>query len=120
MSLSPYAERSETLSAVYRTLEELARAIDGPYFLRECDGTMSFPGRGVYFFFSLGTDFDGPPSQWRLTRIGTVGVASGSQSTLWNRLRQHRGNVSGKYAQHGGNHRGSISEFQQFDFYKSK
>jgi len=45
--------------------------------------------------------------RWRLSRIGTVGVSADSSNTLWNRLRQHHGNVRGKYAG-GGNHRGSI------------
>jgi len=101
-------ERPEYLVQLYDCLGRLNNRIDGPYYLSECDGTMEFPNRGLYFFFSpwsvLETD---PAHQWFLTRIGTVGVARGSTNTLWNRLRQHRGNQSGIYAG-GGNHRGSI------------
>ena len=39
----------------------------------------------------------------RVVRVGTHALKSGSKSTLWQRLSQHRGTASG-----GGNHRGSI------------
>lgn len=61
-----------------------------------------FPGRGVYFFFD--------PNEWRsdgsqrVVRVGTHALTSGSQSSLWGRLGQHRGTRNPK----GGNHRGSI------------
>jgi hypothetical protein len=82
--------------------------IKGPYYLGDVNGRLEWPDRGVYFFFSLVSDLRADqPENWRLSRIGTVGVSAGSPNTLWNRLRQHRGNVRGKYAG-GGNHRGSI------------
>lgn len=62
---------------------------------------------GVYFFFEPGemrtTSGTGP----RVVRVGTHALKSGSKSTLWKRLRQHRGTLSGNYPG-GGNHRGSI------------
>ncbi len=71
-------------------------------------GRLDWPDRGVYFFFSPASDLRATTAvDWQLSRIGTVGVSTGSSNTLWNRLRQHRGNVQGKYAG-GGNHRGSI------------
>ena len=43
----------------------------------------------------------------RLTRIGTHAVSTGSKTSLWNRLRNHRGATRGTY-EGGGNHRGSV------------
>lgn len=43
----------------------------------------------------------------RLVRVGTHALKQGSQTTLWDRLRTHRGTLDGKRAG-GGNHRGSI------------
>ena len=89
-------------------LADLRDQIGGPYYLGDVNGRLEWPDRGVYFFFSPASDLRQMPStKWRLSRIGTVGVSTGSSNTLWNRLRQHRGNVRGKYAG-GGNHRGSI------------
>ena len=39
----------------------------------------------------------------RVVRVGTHGLKKGSTSTLWGRLRAHRGTSTG-----GGNHRGSV------------
>jgi len=71
-----------------------------------CDGYMDWPDRGVYFFFATDerqTDTD----QLRLTRVGTHAVSRGSGTSLWTRLRTHRGALSGTY-EGGGNHRGSV------------
>lgn len=96
------------LAQLYESLDDLCEEINGPYKLENCNGHMDWPDRGIYFFFSHDSDLEAdPPSEWHLTRIGTVGVAAGSSNTLWNRLRQHRGNTRGDYAG-GGNHRGSI------------
>lgn len=43
----------------------------------------------------------------RVVRIGTHGLKARSRSTLWGRLRTHRGTLSGVRAG-GGNHRGSV------------
>jgi hypothetical protein len=60
----------------------------------------------VYFFFEDGENrVDGRTP--RVVRIGTHALNARSQSTLWRRLRQHRGTLAGRYAG-GGNHRGSI------------
>jgi hypothetical protein len=59
--------------------------------------------RGVYFFFEHGEERMTSPFENRVTRIGTHGVSSGSRSSLWTRLRTHRGARDGT-----GNHRSSI------------
>jgi len=74
--------------------------------LGDCDGYMDWPDRGVYFVFAADehrTDGDGR----RLTRVGTHAVSRGSATTLWDRLRTHRGAFRGTY-EGGGNHRGSV------------
>ena len=69
-------------------------------------GADPWPIRGVYFFFESGearATHPGGLSEPRVVRVGTHAVSSNSKSTLWGRLRTHRGSRHG-----GGNHRGSI------------
>jgi len=88
------------LQRFYDLMAHLAER-NGTRRLFECHGRMDWPTRGVYFFFENGeTRPDGTP---RVVRVGTHAVSEGSRTTLWNRLSQHRGTMSG-----GGNHRGSI------------
>lgn len=102
------SDRPPHLTALYHVLAELKDRSGGPWTLGAVDGHHDWPPRGIYFFFTPDSNLeDDPPSQWTLSRIGTVGVARGSRNTLWSRLRQHRGNTRGEYAG-GGNHRGSI------------
>lgn len=98
--------RGEDLDQFYQLLDQLEEDVGGKQRLADCDGYMDWPGRGVYFFFANGerrTDGDA----LRVTRIGTHAVSEGSGTTLWNRLRNHRGALSGTYGG-GGNHRGSV------------
>ena len=72
--------------------------------LSSCTGRMTWPQRGVYFFFESGEERSDSGTGFRVVRVGTHALTSGSSTTLWNRLSQHRGSVrSGR-----GNHRGSI------------
>jgi hypothetical protein len=73
--------------------------------LVECDGSLNWPGRGVYFFFEHGETRTNNSTS-RVVRVGTHGLRP-SKSTLWGRLAQHRGSVGGTNPG-GGNHRGSI------------
>ncbi|WP_435181267.1 hypothetical protein [Halorussus sp. AFM4] len=105
---TPLDSRPDPVQRLYATLADVNDAVDGPRYLRNATGSLDWPDRGVYFFFSSDSDLESAPARdWHLTRVGTVGVSEGSSNTLWNRLRQHRGNFRGKYAG-GGNHRGSI------------
>jgi hypothetical protein len=70
--------------------------------LVDCSGRMKWPQRGVYFFFENG-EYRNNLTDNRIVRVGTHAVSGGSRTTLWSRLRAHKGNQSG-----GGNHRGSI------------
>ena len=99
------AEKSynhEDLNNFYDIMERLKMKIGGFHYLRDCHGRMDWPERGVYFFFENGEcrlDSD----ELRVVRVGTHAVSRGSKTTLWNRLRTHRGGLSGK-----GNHRASV------------
>lgn len=98
--------RRKTLDRFYQLLTRLEENVGGKQRLGDCDGYMDWPDRGVYFFFATDeqrTDSD----HLRLTRVGTHAVSEGSETSLWNRLRTHRGVLSGTY-EGGGNHRGSV------------
>ena len=93
------------LDDFYDLLDELHQRLGGTRVLADCDGRQDWPQRGVYFFFEPGeVRADGRP---RVVRVGTHALTSGSSTTLWKRLSQHRGHLGGSHAG-GGNHRGSI------------
>jgi hypothetical protein len=95
----------EDIDHLYELLDELAERIGGTRRLSQCGGRMSWPARGVYFFFEAGeTRRSGRP---RVVRVGTHALTHGSISTLWQRLSQHKGHTTGRWAG-GGNHRGSV------------
>jgi hypothetical protein len=71
--------------------------------LGDCHGRAGWASRGVYFFREPEEFRADASSVRRITRVGTHAVSGGSKTTLWTRLRAHRGYVDG-----GGNHRGSI------------
>ena len=89
------------LEQFYEILSRLASSTRGPHPLMSADQRV-WPDRGVYFFFEEG---EGRfcSSRPRVVRVGTHAVSVNSKSTLWNRLRTHRGAGDG-----GGNHRSSI------------
>ena len=92
----------ERVARFYQLLAELRRGVGGPRCLGGCTGRMKWPERGLYFFFEPGEmrpDF----TTARVVRVGTHAVSRGSRTTLWSRLRAHRGTTNGT-----GNHRGSI------------
>lgn len=71
--------------------------------LTDYDGRFKWPTHGVYFFQEPGEYRLEQPDTPRVVRVGTHAVSATSKSTLWSRLRAHRGSRNG-----GGNHRGSI------------
>ena len=98
--------RTADLDRLYRLLDYLEEQVGGVRQLENCTGYMDWPDRGVYFFFAP-DEYRESNGQRRLTRIGTHAVSSGSGTSLWNRLRTHRGANLGTY-EGGGNHRGSV------------
>ena len=98
--------RKDDLDRFCRLLDQLDKNVSGKQRLANCDGYMDWPDRGVYFFFAT-DEQRADTDQLRLTRVGTHAVSEGSGTSLWNRLRTHRGALSGTY-EGGGNHRGSV------------
>lgn len=91
--------RQNLLVQLYDLLNGLERRT-----LNECSGRQSWPNRGVYFFFDPSQSRQDTGSGQRLVRVGTHALKSGSKTTLWKRLSQHKGTAKSG----GGNHRGSI------------
>ena len=104
MAQDEHPARLDHVREFYAILGELSDQLGGPRILGECHGRMKWPQRGVYFFFEGGESRSDSGEGSRVVRVGTHAVSAGSRTTLWNRLRQHRGNLKGG----GGNHRGSI------------
>lgn len=98
--------RRDDVDRLYGLVDTLEKRVGGMYRLDDCTGYMNWPERGVYFFFS-NEETRETSDHRRVTRVGTHAVSSGSGTTLWDRLIQHRGHNSGSYAG-GGNHRGSV------------
>ena len=97
--------QAEDTDSFYSLLDELSTRIGGPRKLKDCTAGTGWPRKGAYFFFEDGEDrVNGAP---RVVRIGTHALSSTSNTTLWNRLSNHRGNIGG-FNPGGGNHRGSI------------
>jgi len=96
-------ERIADLDTFYKLIKKLDKGLNGGMKLRSADGKSLWPEKGVYFFFEDGEFRKTEPFEQRVVRVGTHAVSEGSKSTLWNRLRTHRGGVD-----FGGNHRGSI------------
>ena len=87
---------------LYEILNVIRQRVGGDRRLQACNGRMDWPRRGVYIFFEPGEMRNSGPGL-RVVRVGTHAVSRGAATTLWNRLRTHRGFLNG-----GGNHRGSI------------
>jgi hypothetical protein len=95
--------RGSDLRDFYGLLDTLANQVGGPRLLKDMSAFEDWPTHGVYFFFEPGERRSDSGSGARVVRVGTHALSANTKSTLAQRLRQHRGNVSG-----GGNHRGSI------------
>lgn len=98
--------RETDIDRLYGLLDELEDTVNGKQKLKDCTGYMDWPDRGIYIFFAS-DDYRDADSQLRVTRIGTHAVSEGSSTSLWDRLRTHRGANRGTY-EGGGNHRGSV------------
>jgi hypothetical protein len=96
--------RRSDLIRFYALLGILEKKLGGKLKLAACSGKMAWPRRGVYFFFENHEVRSDSGGGLRVVRVGTHALHSGSNTTLWNRLSQHRGVARTG----GGNHRGSI------------
>ena len=91
----------------YGALEQLAGYLGRPRRLRDCDGRMGWPERGLYFFFESGEVRVDSGQGLRVVRVGTHALTATSRTSLWTRLKQHQGHLTGAFSG-GGNHRGSV------------
>lgn len=92
------------IDALYAQVQQLRDAF-GDVRLRDCTARAphTWPQRGLYLFFEDG-ELRGDGHTPRIVRVGTHGVAGGTSTSLWGRLRTHRGPRGGA----GGSHRSSI------------
>jgi len=97
-------ERLEDLIRFYSAMSRLEDKIGGHRRLADCHGRMKWPKRGIYFFMENGEQRTNSGQGARIVRVGTHAVSTGSKTTLWRRLSQHKGTEKTG----GGNHRGSI------------
>lgn len=88
----------------YELLEALERRIGGRRRLGNLSARNAWPERGVYFVFEPKERRARSGVGSRVVRVGTHALAAGSRSTLWRRLRQHRGTLNPP----GGLHRASV------------
>jgi hypothetical protein len=95
-----------TYSEFYGVLRALYSGQGGGRLLRECNGKLAWPKRGLYFFLEPEEKLSSRmyfPLEQRVTRVGTHAVSKEAKSTLWSRLSTHRGGSDGM-----GSHRSSI------------
>ena len=98
------SDRISDTHQFYGLLARISERTGGYRMLATCDGRMTWPRRGVYFFFEHGENRSEPSGDLRVVRVGTHALKPASGTSLWQRLSQHRGSSrSGT-----GNHRGSI------------
>lgn len=91
------------LQRFYDLLVDLEKFTRQGCILRECNGRQDWPQRGVFFLREPGEFRKNDVHVPRVVYVGTHAVNVGSKSTMWQRLRAHKGHADG-----GGNHRGSI------------
>lgn len=96
-------QRVADLDKLYKLLDRLRVGFGGERLMNLSSSKSNWPVKGLYFFFEPGERRMLNPFEARVVRVGTHAVSEGSRSTLWNRLRTHRGGKNGL-----GNHRGSI------------
>lgn len=96
--------RAHDLNRFHRLMVDLERRIGGARRLSDCDGRMTWPSRGVYFFREPGEHRSDTGAGGRIVRVGTHALKAGASTRLWTRLSHHRGQARSG----GGNHRGSI------------
>lgn len=103
-----FSQRLTDIRHFYDLIEQLEAKCGSKRLLNGCHGKMHWPKRGVYFFFEAGEVRTTSGNGLRVVRVGTHSIDKlDNQQTLWDRLRTHRGPLTGKYA-NGGNHRASV------------
>ncbi len=83
--------RLADIRRLYEVLANLEYRMGGARRLRDCDGRMGWPARGVYFCLDPSEPRTDSGSGARVVRVGTHVITKASRATLWSRLAQHRG-----------------------------
>lgn len=96
-------QRLADIDRFYDLLKRLTLNGVNGRIMGDSSGKLEWPKRGLYFFFDPDERRFFDLNTCRVVRVGTHGVSQGSKSTLWGRLRTHRGSSDQR-----GNHRGSI------------
>lgn len=97
------SKRAKDVTVLYAILKDpLLRETQLRPF-SECSGSMTWPQRGLYIFYEPGYNRMLYSTEPKIMRVGTHAVSEGSSSSLWQRLKTHKGNED-----FSGNHRGSI------------
>ncbi|HOV17014.1 MAG TPA: hypothetical protein PLF50_05935 [Candidatus Cloacimonadota bacterium] len=93
------------IDLLYKYLSILESGLHGKRLFKQCNGKQSWPPKGVYFVYEP-NEFRFDKNDLRVVRVGTHAVNLGAKSTLWGRLRTHKGTLEGS-----GSHRSSILRF---------
>ena len=101
--------RFEDLRSLYAMLDTVRHRSNGYHQLSSCGGEIDSRRRGVYFFFQP-EELRRDGTTLRIVRVGTHAISGTSRTTLWDRLRQHRGTIGGAFPG-GGNHRCSVFRY---------
>lgn len=103
LKLLDNSPRLKLINDLYEIFNLFKKQNGRVFKLKELVNSEYVPKKGLYFFFNEDEQRLLYPSQNRIVRIGTHAVSNGAKSTLYQRLKQHKGmnNLDG-------NHRSSI------------
>jgi len=102
-------ERWEDIDHFYELIDALENRIGGKRTFNTLAEPWVIPKRGVYFFFEDGEKRG--RSRERVVRVGTHGLTRNSKSSLWDRLKQHRGNTKSP-EKWGGSRKSSVFRYE--------
>jgi len=94
--------RLEDVKRFHSILDELKLRLGGYRRLVSAHGRLSWPLKGIYFFFEPGELRSDSGHGPRVVRIGTHALKPSDRTTLWGRLSQHRGVASHSWWQSPG------------------
>ena len=103
LKIEKQSKHIEDVSRFYDGISKLAKSTGGIRSFNECNGRMYWPRRGVYFIVDFNENHLVSNDFPRIVRVGTHALSEGVKSTLWQRLKNHKGTKNG-----GGDHRNSI------------
>lgn len=86
--------RLSHLKKFYTLMKALERNIGSKRKLGNTHGRMYWPQQGVYFFFEKGESRKRSGNGERVVRVGTHALNPRENTTLWRRIRSHRGTMA--------------------------